>query len=293
MSSAPEPPVGRRRGSSLTARFPGDKSHRPLDIIRKDNKLANRAPHLKKKYLPGPDTVDSLDNIGAMGAYHHEGPYDATLLSRNISSQISPVAAARGMNEEALRATPKEIIHDSLHRHRPLDRVGIVPPGGRDLSGRTMDYQEGANLMIEDGGNYKRWPGVTYLPGDVKGKGEPSYSVDQALASHKQHSASRRNRASSSSQTHRRVMSDTDNVAGEYEMTSCVRPASSGHEGATRNGGGNEPDWRASTRKSYREWEEERQRNATGASGGGVAGGLKRGLGSLRLRKHRDRSSIS
>lgn len=26
--------------------------------------------------------------------------------------------------------------------------------------GRSYDYEEGADMMIENGGNYKRWPGV-------------------------------------------------------------------------------------------------------------------------------------
>ena len=149
---------GRRRVSSLTSRFPGDQSHRPLDIIKRDAKLANRAPHLRKNHTVGPDTIDSLDNV--VGAYHHEGPFDATLLARNTSLLNSPVEAVSGTNEEALKATPREKIIDSLERHRPLDGVAVVPPGMTDQAGRTYNYREGANMMIEDGGNYKRWPGV-------------------------------------------------------------------------------------------------------------------------------------
>lgn len=76
----------------------------------------------------GPDSIDSLDNIGP-GAYHHGGPYDATLLARNTSSAFSPVEAVKGSNEEALKATPTENIQDSIARHRPLDGVATVPPG--------------------------------------------------------------------------------------------------------------------------------------------------------------------
>ena len=153
-----EPAPGRRRGSSLGARFPGDQSHRPLDIIRHDTKLANRAPHLRKKHIPGTDTIDDLDNVGF--AYHHEGPYDATLLSRNLSGPNSPIAAVQSTNAEALKATPRENIEDSLKKHRPLDGVALVPPGMTDLSGNRLEYEEGTDLMIENGGNYKRWPGV-------------------------------------------------------------------------------------------------------------------------------------
>ena len=154
-------PTGKRsrqRATSLGSRFPGDKTHHPLDMLKHETKVAYRSPHLRKKHIPGPDTIDSLDNIGI--AYHHEGPYDATLLARNTSFQSSPLQAVRSTNEEALRATPDANIRDSLDRHRPLDGVAVIPPGMRDLSGHEMRYEEGANMMIEDGGNYKRWPGV-------------------------------------------------------------------------------------------------------------------------------------
>jgi len=149
------------RGGSLISRFPGDQSHRPLDMLKHDAKLANRAPHLRKKHLPGPDTIDSLDTIG--GSYHHGGPFDATLLARNTSYPISPIQAVRASNMEALKATPPEKIKDSVERHRPLDGVAIVPPGMPDRSGRTYKYEEGTDMMIEDGGNYKRWPGVVSM----------------------------------------------------------------------------------------------------------------------------------
>jgi len=48
--------------------------------------------------------------------------------------------------------------------HRPLD---MLRADARDMSGRIMDYEEGADLMREpdaDGGAYKRWPGVVSLP---------------------------------------------------------------------------------------------------------------------------------
>lgn len=91
------------------------------------------------------------------GAYHHEGPYDATLLARNTAVGSSPVAAVRESNIEALRATPREMIHDSLRAHRPLDGVALVPPGVADRNGQVYDYEE-KNLIIE--GDYKRWPGI-------------------------------------------------------------------------------------------------------------------------------------
>lgn len=157
-SEIPTSSTGRRRNSSLLSRFDGDESHRPLDIIKRDTKLAHRAPHLRKKHHIGSDTIDNLDVVG--GGYHHEGPYDATLLAKNTSSKSSPLEAVRDTNIEALKATPREMIQDSIQKHRPLDGVAIVPPGIADRYGRTYHYEEGTDMMIENGGDYKRWAGV-------------------------------------------------------------------------------------------------------------------------------------
>jgi hypothetical protein len=160
-------PSRRRRGDSLGERFPGDISHRPLDQLRKEAKAADRAPHLKKKYVPGTDLIDSLDRTVIGGPYHHGGPYDATLLSRNMNPETSPVAAVQRTNMEALKATPKEHIRDALDKHVPLQGTAVIPPGGYDLSGKQMMYQEGADLMREEdapGGAYKRWVGIVCEP---------------------------------------------------------------------------------------------------------------------------------
>jgi hypothetical protein len=138
-------------------------SHRPLDQLRQETKQAYRAPHLRKKHLPGADIVDSLDDTSLGGAYHHEGPYDATLLSRNTRLTTSPVAATQGTNAEALRATPREMIKDSLEKHVPLQGTAIIPPGMPGPDGSIMNYEEGADLMREPdapGGAYKRWDHV-------------------------------------------------------------------------------------------------------------------------------------
>ncbi|KAB1718543.1 hypothetical protein FNE72_29140, partial [Klebsiella pneumoniae] len=102
-----------------------------------------------------------LDTIG--GNYHHGGPYDATLTSRNLNSKYSPVAAVKDSNRDALRATPRENVLDSLNFHVPLQGTASIPPGGVDMSGNVMDYTEGADLMREPdaaGGPYKRWDGI-------------------------------------------------------------------------------------------------------------------------------------
>jgi hypothetical protein len=141
-------------------------SHRPLDQIRKDAKAANRAPHLRKKHIPGADIIDTLDSTFG-SPYHHGGPYDATLLSRNTDIKNSPVDAVRRSNAEALRATPRENIRDALDKHVPLQGTAVIPPGMQGHDGRRMEYEEGADLMREadaPGGAYKRWEGVVGTP---------------------------------------------------------------------------------------------------------------------------------
>ncbi|KAI0473756.1 hypothetical protein GGR56DRAFT_666810 [Xylariaceae sp. FL0804] len=167
---------------------------RPLDQIRAETKAAHRAPHLRKRNLSGADQIDALANIGVIpGAapYHHDGPYEATLAARNRDPRIAPVAAVASTNEMALRATPREHVDDSLRRHVPLQGVATIPPGERDAFGRVYDYEEGADLMREEdapGGAYKRWEGVQYHPDDLKGKGEPSYTVERDLKQREGHS---------------------------------------------------------------------------------------------------------
>ncbi len=92
-----------------------------------------------------------------------EGPYDATLISRNTNTKNSPVDAVRETNAEAIRATPREYIKDSLTKHVPLQGTAVVPPGMPGPDGRNMQYEEGADLMREPdapGGAYKRWDHV-------------------------------------------------------------------------------------------------------------------------------------
>ncbi|KAL3422161.1 hypothetical protein PVAG01_06317 [Phlyctema vagabunda] len=274
-SPAPEPSngKGRRRGSSLTERYTGDMSHRPLDQIRKDTKKANRSPHLKKQHIPGADVIDTLDSSMFGGVYHHEGPYDATLISRNLNPKISPVAATEHTNAEAIRATPRENIRDALEKHIPLQGTSTIPSGAEGHDGKVMRYEEGADLMREEdasGGAYKRWPGVQYHPDDLKGKGEPSFTIERALKEQKRHD-------------HRRVLSDGNSA---YEMQ-APRSRSSGG-GARGHSGSVSGDYlspeHAANRvsgndMSYAEYEGDMQRRQ---STGGKLGGLKKRLGSLR-----------
>lgn len=159
-SGSPKVHGHHRRTSSLKERFPGDDTHNPLDIIRRDSRRAARSPHLAQRHTPGADTIDQLDPAFGGRAYHHEGPYDAALLARNTSYENSPIAALETSNAEAIKATPAENVKDALEHHVPLDGVAIVPPGVPDRFGRTYQYEEGADLMHEtyqEEPGYKRW----------------------------------------------------------------------------------------------------------------------------------------
>ncbi len=199
---------GLGRSNSLSQRYPGDLSHRPLDMLKRENRAADRAPHRRRRTGPTTDTIDSLDRSAVGGLFHHGGPYDATLASRNTNKLYSPVEAVKESNFEALRATPSEYIQDSLLKHVPLQGVATVPPGMADMKGKVMKYEEGADLMREPdapGGAYRRWDFIVsayittstscemcepvsnllsspqpYQPGDLKGKGEPSPPAEQS-----------------------------------------------------------------------------------------------------------------
>ncbi|KAG0635623.1 hypothetical protein HOY80DRAFT_429366 [Tuber brumale] len=128
--------------------------------------------------IPGPDTIDRLDN-GVFGLYyHHEGPYDSTLLARQNGPR-PPVEALRESNAAALAATPMANIIDSLEKHKPLQGTAMLAPGTELPDGEFIgDYEEYDMMRQGYGGNYKRYPGFNYLKEDLKGKGEPGYTQD-------------------------------------------------------------------------------------------------------------------
>ena len=112
-----------------------------------------------------------------------------------------------------------------------------------------------------------------YLPEDLKGKGEPSYSLEKALKEHKL-------------SKHRRVMSDGSEA---IEMTSPTspqtprspyrdsrRPRSSSSSSGT---GPRSPD------QTYAEWENGLHR---GSPGSRIGGSMRRRFGSLRGKKTGD-----
>ncbi|KAG0137602.1 hypothetical protein HOY82DRAFT_377882 [Tuber indicum] len=128
--------------------------------------------------IPGPDTIDRLDN-GVFGLYyHHEGPYDSTLLARQNGPR-PPVEALRESNAAALAATPMANIIDSLEKHKPLQGTAMMAPGTELSNGEFIgDYEEYDMMRQGHGGNYRRYPGFNYLKEDLKGKGEPGYTQD-------------------------------------------------------------------------------------------------------------------
>ncbi|KAF8456205.1 hypothetical protein BGX38DRAFT_67976 [Terfezia claveryi] len=152
-----------------------DPSVSPLAKIKEEHKMAYRAKHLRKA-VPA-DTIDSLDrSFFGNGTYHHEGPYDATLASRQIPG-YAPIDAVKYTNAQALAATPRANIIDSLTRKVPLQGVGMVPPGVVGPGGQKFDYEE--EDIQRSQGKLGRWPGIEYLDADIKGKGEPSFTIEE------------------------------------------------------------------------------------------------------------------
>jgi hypothetical protein len=192
-----------------------------LDTLTKEKHVADRARHATRKHHIQPDTIDNLDTTGG-DAWHHGGPYDATLFARNNSAN-GPLAAVADSNAEALKATPKEKIMDSVRGHRPLDGVAAIAPGNMDRMGNVYNYEEGDNMMIAggpEGGAYKRWPGVQYTDDDIKGKGEPSYSIEKALKEHKiSDDGQKANGREGIEMTTRRQRSSSGAVAGTVDRS--------------------------------------------------------------------------
>jgi hypothetical protein len=133
----------RKRGNSLNHHH-----HHSSSSPRSNNGKSSGDRRRRRLSVPV-DTIDSLD-FGPGGPYHHEGPFDATLVSRNLNLISSPVAALASSNAEALSATPRENVLNALTKHRPLEGTASVPPGVRDEWGRRYNYKE-SNVMQESG----------------------------------------------------------------------------------------------------------------------------------------------
>ncbi|KAI1807026.1 hypothetical protein F4811DRAFT_507890 [Daldinia bambusicola] len=241
-------------------------SERPLEAIKRATKAADRAPHLRKKNRTGADTVDALDTTGFGGIYHHDGPYDATLAARNRDKRYAPVEAVKYGNMEALKATPRENVVDSLEHHVPLQGTATIPPGELDYGGHVMQYEEGADLMREEdapGGPYKRWDHIKYHPNDLKGKGEPSYTVQEDLKRQK----------------HLQRKSLNNQTDGAFEM----QPATTGRSTAVAGKSGDV----TTVRPRSASLESSAGPSSSSPRGKRLSDGIKRRIGSIR-RKHDD-----
>ncbi|CEJ57799.1 hypothetical protein PMG11_06479 [Penicillium brasilianum] len=154
----------------------GSPEHQPV-YPRQRESSGSRRRRSQQRYsrnsqLVNPDIIDKLDDVTSY-SYHHEGPYDAVCPERNRISHHSPLEAVRESNEEALRATPRDKIIDSLHSHRPLDGTAYFPPGTTDRDGQTYEYEEGSNMMDEYG-MFMRLPGQKFTDEDFKN--DPFYN---------------------------------------------------------------------------------------------------------------------
>lgn len=278
--------------SGLNQRYPGDMTHRPLDMLTHDTRVADRR---HRKRFSEADIIDRLDTIGPI--YHHGGPYDATLASRNMNKMYSPVEAVRDSNMAALRATPREFIMDSLIHHYPLQGTSTIPSGGVDGSGNVMTYQEGADLMREPdaaGGAYKRYdflvgsfsvskrvePSVPcqlthhlqeYHPDDLKGKGEPSFTIERDIKAGKGKGKAAENGFE---------MESNPLLAKSLRRKSVPIAFSSGSNVATTANNSNSSSSKTNTTTEVNSVV--RRQNSTGHR---ISEGLKRRLGSLRRKK--------
>ena len=108
-----------------------------------------------------------------------------------------------------------------------------------------------------------------YLPADLKGKGEPSYSIEKALKEHKHN-------------THRRIMSDGESG---YEMQPQARPTST----HLRSASGSRAELVTSGRttgNTMNNAQYERSMQRSNTTGKKFGEGLKKRFGSLRRSKN-------
>lgn len=116
-------------GSSST--FKKGHYSRPSEELAAHDRLTRKDSRARKT-IPR-DQIDNLDDI--LGSYHHEGPFDATLASRQIPGR-APIDAVKYTNSLALHHTPSENINRSLHAHEPLDGTAGHGPGYVGVSER-------------------------------------------------------------------------------------------------------------------------------------------------------------
>lgn len=159
-SSAPPTSDGHRRSSSSRGPAGGSPSHqkghqpRPSQELAAHEKLVRKDSRARRT-IPR-DPIDKLDDI--LGSYHHEGPFDATLASRQIPGR-APVEATKIGNSLALAATPNDYVQRALERHEPLDGTSSHA-SGTTVEGQRFLYEE--EDVERQGGALGRWPEVEY-----------------------------------------------------------------------------------------------------------------------------------
>ena len=121
---------------------------------------------------------------------------------------------------------------------------------------------------------WRRWKGIDYHPDDIKGKGEPYFTIDRALKEHKKDGS------------HRRVFSEGGIELAERPRSSSNPFAPSRSSRLRSASGVDAQDASRYTDEPAREMPDSgiRRANTTGKRASGMSG-LGRKFGSLRRRK--------
>ncbi|CCX30747.1 hypothetical protein FPQ18DRAFT_315873 [Pyronema domesticum] len=172
----PRPPHGRSRSHDSSSTFPIRDRERSSRSSRTDrtspaDPSVPRTHRRKISRIPAPDPIDVLGSV-LDTPYHHDGPFEATLLARQVPGR-APVDALKWSNAQTIIATPAASWRDCFDSHYPLSGVAAYPPG----KGGLGEYEE-YDIQQRDGdlGRYKH---MTYKDEDRKAKGEPWFSIEE------------------------------------------------------------------------------------------------------------------
>ncbi|KAI5815451.1 hypothetical protein BZA77DRAFT_315806 [Pyronema omphalodes] len=187
--------------------------------------------------IPAPDAIDLLDT--AFGTpYHHDGPFEATLLARQIPGR-APVDALKWSNEQVLLATPEASWRDCLEGHYPLCGVAMYPPG----KGGLGTYEE-CDLRDQEEGEWgvgAYHPSVHQKP-NRKPKSEPWYSIAEREKAQKKQALKTQKKAPKTSTSHKQQTHEQGKSKGknyhyeEMEYEPEPEPVGLGRSSATGGG---------------------------------------------------------
>lgn len=151
----PRPPHGRSRSHDSSSTFPIRDRERSSRSSRTDrtspaDPSVPRTHRRKISRIPAPDPIDVLGSV-LDTPYHHDGPFEATLLARQVPGR-APVDALKWSNAQTIIATPAASWRDCFDSHYPLSGVAAYPPG----KGGLGEYEE-YDIQQRDGdlGRYK------------------------------------------------------------------------------------------------------------------------------------------